>query len=118
MQRCLRGPIAILTLGFTVFLAGCSNSKLEQSSKPEPAADKALRQTAGDETADALAQLDPADRDAAKQQAVCPVSDEKLGSMGAPFKVSAEGKDVLLCCEGCREDFQKDPQKFLAKLKK
>jgi YHS domain-containing protein len=59
----------------------------------------------------------PADQQpAALAQAVCPVSDEHLGSMGAPVKVSAEGRTVYLCCKGCRKDFDKDPKAALAKL--
>ncbi len=34
-------------------------------------------------------------------QQICPVSGEKLGSMGAPIKVDAGGQHVFLCCKGC-----------------
>ena len=46
----------------------------------------------------------------------CLVSDEDLESMGGAFIHKHEGVTVKFCCEGCVEDFQKDPKKFLAKL--
>lgn len=68
------------------------------------------------EHAEALAELPPEDRALAEEQKVCPVSGEPLGSMGTPVKVTVEGRDVLLCCEGCRSAIEADPQKFLDKL--
>lgn len=52
---------------------------------------------------------------------VCLTSDEKLGSMGdnAEFVYRQPGKPdrlVIFCCEGCEDDFKKDPAKYLAKL--
>lgn len=51
----------------------------------------------------------------------CVVSDEKLGDMGKPFEYvhQAPGqpaRKVLFCCEGCVDDFKKDPAKYLKKL--
>jgi hypothetical protein len=42
----------------------------------------------------------------------------RLGSMGKPVKVSVKGKDVFLCCEGCREAALKDPDKTLKTVEK
>lgn len=47
----------------------------------------------------------------------CVVSDEDLGGMGKPVKVTHEGTDVYLCCKSCLKDFNKDPGKFVAKVK-
>lgn len=47
----------------------------------------------------------------------CPVSDEDLGGMGKPVKVTFEGTDVYLCCKSCLKDFNKEPAKFVAKVK-
>lgn len=49
----------------------------------------------------ALSKLAPADRAAAERQGTCPVTGLPLGSMGAPIKVMAGGKEVFVCCEGC-----------------
>lgn len=47
----------------------------------------------------------------------CVVSDEDLGGMGKPVKVTHDGTDVYLCCKSCLKDFNKDPAKFVAKVK-
>ncbi len=60
--------------------------------------------------------LSPADRALAEKQAVCPVTDEPLGSMDTPVKVTVKGRTVFLCCAGCEEQIKKDPDKYLAKL--
>jgi YHS domain-containing protein len=47
----------------------------------------------------------------------CPVSDEALGEMGKPVKVTHEGTDVYLCCKACIKDFNKEPAKYVEKVK-
>ena len=49
---------------------------------------------------------------------LCPVSGDALGSMGDPYVFMHEGHQVKLCCESCKKDFLKDPQKYLAKMAK
>ena len=68
------------------------------------------------EIAAAFSELSPADRRLAEQQVFCPVSKERLGSMGAPPKVDVAGKPVFICCEGCRALLLADPQKYLDQL--
>jgi hypothetical protein len=51
----------------------------------------------------------------------CVVSGEKLGGMGDAFEyvhkeAGKPDRRVLLCCEGCVDDFKKEPAKYLAKL--
>ena len=46
----------------------------------------------------------------------CVVSDEKLGGMGEAVNFQHEGRLVRFCCNGCKKDFQKDPEKFLKKI--
>lgn len=64
-----------------------------------------------------LTELSDVDRTAALKQAVCPVTGAKLGSMGAPPKVVVNGREVFLCCDGCKEKLREEPDKYLAKLK-
>ena len=47
----------------------------------------------------------------------CLVSDEKLGSMGKPYVFVHEGQEVKLCCKSCLKGFNKEPAKYLAKIK-
>jgi YHS domain-containing protein len=68
-----------------------------------------------DETAN-IKQLAAADQDLALKQAVCPVSDDHLGEMGKPHKISVEGRTVFLCCDSCEPKIKADPKKYLAKL--
>jgi YHS domain-containing protein len=43
----------------------------------------------------------------------CPVSGEKLGSMGAPCVFVYQGQEVKLCCPSCKDDFDKNPDKYM-----
>jgi YHS domain-containing protein len=49
--------------------------------------------------------------------ATCPVSGDKLGEMGKPFTFTYQGQEVKLCCGGCKKDFDKDPAKYVAKIR-
>ena len=70
------------------------------------------------DVAKAMASLSAQDRAAAEKQKTCPVTDEPLGSMGAPIKVSVKGQDVFICCEGCKDALNDSPDAFLAKLRR
>ena len=43
---------------------------------------------------------------------------EMLGTMGAPKKIDVKGQQVWICCDDCKDDLLKNPDEFLAKLKK
>jgi hypothetical protein len=49
----------------------------------------------------------------AEGQSVCPVSNYDIDPA---IVVEHQGQRVYLCCEGCREAFQKYPDRFLSKL--
>lgn len=49
--------------------------------------------------------------------ATCPVSSEKLGSMGMPLEFVFDGQLVKLCCKTCKPKFDAEPRKFLATIK-
>lgn len=52
------------------------------------------------------------------QMTNCPVSGEKLGgSMGQPYVFIYKGQEVKLCCKNCKKDFDKDPNKFIIKIR-
>jgi YHS domain-containing protein len=63
-----------------------------------------------------LAELSVEDRPLAEKQRVCPVSGELLGAMGKPFKTTANGRTVFLCCDGCEQELKSNPDKYLEKL--
>jgi hypothetical protein len=48
----------------------------------------------------------------------CPVSGEKLdGDMGKPMVFTYKDQEVKLCCKGCKKDFDKDPEKYMSKIR-
>jgi hypothetical protein len=52
------------------------------------------------------------------RQKVCPVTDEPLGSMGAPVKLVVDGRTVFICCKGCEKELRAHAGKYLAKVPK
>ncbi len=67
---------------------------------------------------EALRELSPEDRLLAEQQKICPVSGQPLGSMGKPIQLMVNNSSIFLCCEGCRDSFLADPDKYLSRLSK
>jgi hypothetical protein len=47
---------------------------------------------------------------------VCLVSQEELGSMGAPHVFVVDGREIQLCCKGCVKEFEKNKQQLLTKV--
>jgi len=96
-------------------LIGCSS---QRAANPAAELDGPPAQTSsGESMPEGLAKLTEAERVAALKQAVCPVTGEKLGSMGKPPMITVDGQKVFLCCAGCEEKLRRDPEKFLAKVK-
>jgi YHS domain-containing protein len=82
-----------LSLVVLIVVSGCKKAEPEDSSGTVP---KVETVTAG-----------------AGEQTMCPV-------MSAPINkelfVEYKGKKVYFCCEGCKEKFLEEPEKYLAKL--
>jgi hypothetical protein len=70
----------------------------------------------GTEVNEAFAKLDSGDQKAALAQKICPVTDQALGSMGTPIKVTVEGRDVFVCCQGCVDKLKDKFDEYVAKL--
>lgn len=48
----------------------------------------------------------------------CPVSGDKLGGdMGEAYVFVYQGQEVKLCCKSCKKDFDKNPDKYLKKIR-
>ncbi|MCA9076961.1 MAG: hypothetical protein KDA93_18185 [Planctomycetaceae bacterium] len=60
-----------------------------------------------------IAQLPIAEQRRALQQRTCPVTREPLGSMGKPISVTVAGRSVYVCCEGCVNALQRNPERYL-----
>jgi uncharacterized protein (TIGR03000 family) len=66
-----------------------------------------------------LARLDPDDRKLAEEQRFCAAQEGiRLGAMGTPVKVALKGQPVFLCCKGCVEKAQANPDQTLAQVEK
>ncbi len=131
MSRFLQGALAAVAL---VFLIGCASEGAKQGNEevapadtsagagmegePSPDSQSSTEESgSGDDIAANLAKLSDEDRAAAEKQKVCPVSDEALGSMGAPVKIElADGRSAFICCAGCEQQLRDEPDKYLAKL--
>ncbi len=46
----------------------------------------------------------------------CPVSGQRLGSMGEPVARIYDGREVRFCCEGCIERFERNQRDFMKKM--
>ncbi len=57
---------------------------------------------------------DPAE--AIARQSICPVTGAKLGSMGDPIPILANGQTVFLCCAGCIGAIESKPDYYLARI--
>src|SRR4029078_797780 len=65
----------------------------------------------------ALARLSPEDRKLVEAQRFCPIlTANRLGVMGPPIKVTIKGQAVFLCCSGCTDKAQTNPDSTLAKV--
>ena len=49
-------------------------------------------------------------------QKTCPVTGEKLGSMGPALPVTVQGQTIYVCCPGCVAKVQRDPDAYLRKV--
>lgn len=47
----------------------------------------------------------------------CLITGNKLGSMGTPIAKNYGDQQVKFCCKPCVAKFEKDPARFLAKLR-
>ncbi len=124
--------VAVVGLSLLVATYGCGSPEPQSPSSgslpggdaqadhdhgPETHGDTA-KKTDMEKMTESLANFSEEDRASAMKQHICPVSDEMLGTMGAPEKVEVNGQSVWICCDGCKEKLLADPDKYLAKLKK
>lgn len=60
--------------------------------------------------------LSPTEQQLVDAQRVCPVTGAELGSMGVPILVDVGGRQVAICCEGCRRPLLANPERYLTSL--
>ncbi len=103
-----------------VALSGCGGgTKPANETSQDSAANNAAAKDAGKAADDlpGLKKLDEADRKLAEKQKYCPVSGNPIGTAGmTPYKMSLKGRSFFLCCDGCKEAVDKDPDGILKKV--
>ena len=106
-------PIKLTIKGKPVFVCckGCVKKASKNSDATLAKAKKLAKAAAG------LQKLPMADRVAAETQKFCAIANKNyLGSMGAPLKLTIEGKPVYLCCKGCAGKAKANPRATLTKV--
>ena len=89
---------------------GGGGAKTSSAARPSTPEDEDTKVTSS------LSKLPPADRVVAEAQGTCPVLDgSRLGSMGAPVKLTLDGKSVFLCCAGCEPKARAEPERTAAR---
>ena len=112
---------AFFTTGLLAALSsmwlGCSAPK---DSTPTAAQAPAQSDTVISENEDNpdLATLSEEDRQLVLAQKVCPVSEEPLGSMGTPIKVTVDGRHLFICCKGCEGSAKEKFDEYYSNLEK
>lgn len=73
-----------------------------------------LTEAEQEEIRKALEPLSDSDRALAEAQIICPVTEAHLGSMGmgTPIKLKIKDRTVFICCEGCRDGWVSEPEKY------
>ncbi len=95
----LRRRTIAISLGMLIFV-GCGTSHTPKSAN----------KITSTPVAETLAKLPLEDRQAATAQRLCAVSEEPLGSMGVPIKLTIGGQTVWICCQHCEAEAKAHPQ--------
>jgi hypothetical protein len=115
MQRCFLFAAVAMFSG--ALIVGCSaKPSAEDTSQTAPAT--SAETSSQTEMSDAMANLSPEDRALAEAQKICPVSNEPLGSMGEPIKVTVDDRSIFVCCQGCVEELKANFAKYAHELSK
>ena len=107
--------LGVCGVGMMIFCCGvwgCAagrDSACDQCDRVAPAV-RTDRTPAAESLATADVQLLPPRQ---REQGMCPVTGEELGSMGPPVPVTAQGRTAYVCCEGCVSAFKEKPGDYL-----
>jgi YHS domain-containing protein len=91
----MRNLIALMVV--LALIAGCAKPAKPSKTSKEPVADKAVATAAA----------------ATDEQTTCPVMGNPIDKQ---YKTEYKGKTVYFCCPACKPEFDKDPEKYVAKL--
>ncbi|MDX1927058.1 MAG: hypothetical protein SFV81_11100 [Pirellulaceae bacterium] len=97
----------LATIALTIFVSGFHANSVVAQEKHEHAAghDAEAMKKAELKITETLKSLSPEDQKLVAAQRFCPMMTySRLGSMGAPLKLTIAGKPVFVCCDSCKED--------------
>jgi YHS domain-containing protein len=109
----------ITLLVVATLIMGCEGTKKPTNPTKSTAADKTAKTvdkaaTAPDKAATTITDKAVATAAAAtEEQTICPVMDKPIDKQ---YKTEYKGKTVYFCCPACKPEFDKDPEKYIAKL--
>lgn len=109
----------LLLLAVVIGLVGCQRGPDPAAATPHQHSHKHEAKEGHDadkKIEAALAQLPAEDRALALAQRYCAVTEERLGEMGPPLKITVKDQPVFLCCKGCKKKAEAEPDKTLAKV--
>lgn len=115
--------VVLLSAGLVVF-SGCEDDEpqtvgeridegIEELGEGIEEAGEEIQEEAEDTAEEIQESTDDAQSNAAVRQEVCPVMG---GKINPELYVEYQGEKVYFCCAGCPEEFQKNPEQYLAKL--
>lgn len=112
----MKSVALFVVLGFFV---GCESKatqpKTSQAKTTQPSSPS---KSEPDKVSQERAKLTPEDQKLVDAQEWCVVStEERLGSMGPPIKLTIEGEPVFICCKGCKRKAEDNPAKTLQTLR-
>lgn len=64
----------------------------------------------------ALEKFTDAEKESIRQQQICPIGKQILGSMGPPLKVDLGDRAVWVCCKGCVDNAKENPEQTWATM--
>jgi multidrug efflux pump subunit AcrA (membrane-fusion protein) len=131
-------PVKVLVKGQPVFLCckGCVNKALADPAKTRANVEDAIVRTKTGTVVSGrpptapeggaskaatikamLAKLSPEDRRLALEQGNCPETQQPLGAMGVPVKITLNTQPVFLCCPSCEDEAREHANETLSKVK-
>ena len=102
--------VTILTIGL-IGVVGCKKKEQPVAQPKMPAMEGMMKQAAA--TADEVNET-ATKATASMEQTTCPVMDGN--KIDKNVFVEYKGKKVYFCCAACKGEFEKDPEKYIAKL--
>ena len=105
-----------VSLMFLVGVQGCDKEEPAAQQSPQTTSMDTAANTAQDpvEAAEETAQAATSEVVAATEQTTCPVMEGN--PINKDLFVEYKGKKVYFCCKGCEQQFQADPEKYVATL--